>query len=300
MKKILLLIVLLTMVNISSSAKNTALIIGIGDYNYEETGWPAIHGNNDVQLLAERFLSKGFHVVTLKDASATKTNIMASLIDLVADASNDDIIYLHFSGHGQPVADMNEDEEDGLDQSFVCYDACFSTRYNFEDKPYMGQNHLIDDEIFPILNQLKARVGDKGQIIIAFDSCFSGGADRGDAIDDGPADGDVEFITYTRGSCDEFCANETSQEYLSNIVMPDDYAVGGGSVLVISACPRDKKNFECKEKESGICYGSLSYCISKMLDNNLPFDQWEEFFTSKKFREYQIFRFSQRPVVDIH
>lgn len=300
MKRFLLLTMLLIMLNISASAKNMALIIGIGEYNYEATGWPAIHGNNDVQLLEERFLSKGFQVVTLKDANATKTNIMSALADLVLQAGSNDIIYLHFSGHGQPVADMNNDEEDGLDQSFVCYDACFSTRYNISDTPYMGQNHLIDDEIFPILNHLKSIVGSKGQVIIAFDSCFSGGADRGDAVDEGPSDGDVDFITYTRGSCDEFCANETSQEYLSTIVAPDDYEVGGGTVTVISACPRDRKNFECKEKESGICYGSLSYCISKMLDNNLPFDQWEDFFTSKKFREYQIFRFSQRPVVVSH
>ena len=34
-----------------------------------------------------------------------------------------DIVYLHFSCHGQPVEDLDGDEKDGWDESIVPYDA---------------------------------------------------------------------------------------------------------------------------------------------------------------------------------
>ena len=122
------------------AAKNTALLIGIGNYNTKSTGWSVIHGNNDVALL-EKKLNTQHHVKT-------------ALSNLVANAKSGDVIYLHFSGHGQLIEDLNLDEQEELDQSFVCYDACFSSNYQSGGKSYRGQNHLIDDELFPYLNQL--------------------------------------------------------------------------------------------------------------------------------------------------
>lgn len=81
---------------------------------------------------------------------------------LVGAVSAGDVVYLHFSGHGQLVADMNNDEQEDFDQSFVCYDACFSPNYKVSGKSYRGQNHFIDDELFPFLNDLKRKVGKKG------------------------------------------------------------------------------------------------------------------------------------------
>ena len=44
------------------SAKNTALLVGVGNYNPTATGWSVIHGNNDVTLLESKLKAKGFKV----------------------------------------------------------------------------------------------------------------------------------------------------------------------------------------------------------------------------------------------
>ena len=246
-------------------AKNTALLIGIGNYNPTATGWSKIHGNNDVSLLESKLKSKGFSVSHLTDGNATKNNIKAALTKLVGAVSAGDVVYLHFSGHGQLVADMNNDEQEDFDKSLVCYDACFSPNYKVSGKSYRGQNHFIDDELFPFLNNLKRKVGKKGLVIVVFDTCYSGGADRGEQIDDPDPESDVEW-----------------QERR------------------ISACESDKRNYECKERHSGRKYGSLSYCIGKMLDRNIPMAQWGDYFRTQKYKTLRIFRPSQNPVVEIH
>ena len=121
-------------------AKNTALLIGIGNYNPTATGWSKIHGNNDVSLLESKLKSKGFSVSYLTDGNATKNNIKAALTKLVGAVSAGDVVYLHFSGHGQLVADMNNDEQEDFDQSFVCYDACFPPIIRYQAK-------VIEDKI---------------------------------------------------------------------------------------------------------------------------------------------------------
>lgn len=298
--KLLILLVILLSSCFFAEAKNRALLIGIGNYNTQATGWGKLSGDNDVDLLEGKLKSKGFTVSILKDNQATKNNVKTALLNLVSSTKAGDEIYIHFSGHGQLVEDMNNDEPDGLDQSFICYDACYSPKYTIGGTAYKGQNHLIDDELFPYLNQLKSKVGSKGRIIIAFDSCYSGGADRGEINDDPETDSEVEFTTVTRGTNDEFLANKTTKPYLSSIKAPAQYKVKGGEIIVISACERNKKNYETKEKHSGKGYGSLTYCVSKLLDNNIPMSDWEDFFSSKKYKSYKIFRSTQHPVVERH
>ncbi len=281
-------------------AKNTALLIGIGNYNPTATGWSKIHGNNDVSLLETKLKSKGFSVSHLTDGNATKNNIKAALTKLVGAASAGDIVYLHFSGHGQLVADMNNDEQEDFDQSFVCYDACFSPNYKVSGKSYRGQNHFIDDELFPYLNNLKRKVGKKGQVIVVFDTCYSGGADRDEQTDDLDPESDVEWSETTRGTDDEFPVNSSATTYLRSITKPSNYSSNGGNITIICACESDKRNYECKERHSGRRYGSLSYCIGKMLDSNIPMAQWGDYFRTQKYKTLRIFRPSQNPVVEIH
>ncbi len=87
--------------------KNTALLIGIGNYDTDSTGWSVIHGNNDVSLLVPKLKKEGFIVSHLIDKKATKKNIITALSNLVNSASSGDIIYIHFSGHGQLFNDLN-------------------------------------------------------------------------------------------------------------------------------------------------------------------------------------------------
>ena len=299
--RILLIITMIFSVGFAGiNATNRALLVGIGNYNTNATGWAEIHGNNDADLLKKKLSAKGFTVNVLKDKQATKKNIKTALSNMVASTKSGDVVYIHFSGHGQLVEDVSGDEIDGFDQSFVCYDACSTPRYTVGGKAYNGQNHFIDDELFPFFSQLKSKVGSKGRVIVAFDSCYSGGADRGVTTDEAEEDSDVEFSETVRGAKDEFMAEGASKTYLRSIKGPGQYSSSGGELIVISACQRDRKNYECTEKHSGKNYGSLTYCIGKMLDNNIPMSQWADFFTTKKYKSYKTFRDSQRPVVEKH
>ena len=286
-------------ITISSCAKNTALLVGIGAYDGKTTGWTVIHGNNDVSLLSSKLKKKGFSIKTLTDKQATKANVTKALKSLVTNATSGDVIYLHFSGHGQLIDDLNKDEASSFDQSFVCYDACFSSNFNFGGKKYRGQNHLIDDEIFPYLNDLKGKVGPKGQIIVVFDSCYSGGADRNGNSEVQPEDSEVDWLNTTRGTDDEFPANKVTTPYLSTIKAPGKYT-GQGQLLIISACESEERNSECKDRYSGKAYGSLSYCIGKLLDMKIQFTDWFSFFNDKKYNSLKIFRPSQHPAIERH
>lgn len=281
-------------------AKNTALLVGIGNYNPKSTGWSVIHGNNDVALLEKKLKTKGFSVSHLIDGDATKSKIKSALSNLVASVKTGDVVYLHFSGHGQLIQDMNQDEQEAFDQSFVCYDACFSPKYKSGGRPYRGENHLIDDELFPYLNKLKRKIGSKGNLVVVFDTCYSGGADRGEQTDEPDPDSEVDWIDTTRGTDDEFQVNNTAETYLRTIKKPGNYFADGGHITIISACESDKRNYECKERHSGRKYGSLSYCIGKMLDKDIPMTQWATFFSGKKYKVLRIFRPSQNPVVETY
>jgi hypothetical protein len=296
--KLLVILCIVFSCTLSVSAKKTALIIGIGNYDTAATGWSVIHGNNDANLLSSKLRSKGFVVSTLIDKQATKAGIVSSLNALIESACAGDEVYLHFSGHGQLIQDMNHDEDDDFDQSFICYDACFSPRYKINGKSYIGQNHLIDDELFPMLNQLKQKVGSKGELVVIFDSCYSGGADRGEMEDDPDPDSEVEWLDTCRGTDDEFAVNKNVETYLRKITKPSFYATSGGHITVISACESDKRNYECKEKHSGKRYGSLSYCVAKLLDKGIKLSQWYDYFNAKRYTSMKIFRPSQKPVIE--
>lgn len=285
---------------LSLNAKNVALIVGIGDYNTKATGWSVIHGNNDAILLGNKLKKHGFSVTSLTDKQATKANIEKALNTLSASIHAGDVVYLHFSGHGQLIEDMNNDEQEDFDQSFICYDACFSPKYKVSGTSYRGQNHLVDDELFPYLNTIKKKVGKSGRVMVIFDTCYSGGADRGEMTDEPDPESEVEWVETTRGTEDEFQINRSAKTFLRNLKKPGNYTTKGGVITIISACESDKKNYECKEKHSGRRYGSLSYCIGKMLDKNIPMSQWNSYFRAEKYKSLKIFRPSQSPVIETH
>ncbi len=120
-KKIIYCILILLSCCILTHAQNKrALLIGISQYG-NNTGWKNIHGANDVDLM--KSVLNGFSIRELKNANATYDNIIKELNYLSKKTKEGDIVYIHFSGHGQPFEDINGDEQDGWDESFAPFDA---------------------------------------------------------------------------------------------------------------------------------------------------------------------------------
>ncbi len=142
-----------------------ALLIGISDYKspaMQDLGGPI----NDIakmeHLLVTRFGFPGENITKLIDAEATRRRILTALRKIVSETSARDVIYIHYSGHGSQVKDLNGDEDDGVDETLVPHDGRTP-----------GVADIVDDEIDAILSQLKT-----DDVVIVLDSCHSGTGTR--------------------------------------------------------------------------------------------------------------------------
>jgi hypothetical protein len=140
-----------------------ALLIGVDDYK----AVPGLMGAvNDVVTLRETLRNRwGFddrHIETIANAAATRAGILAALERLVRSAGPNDVVYVHYSGHGSQVRDRNGDEPDGLDETLVPHDGRTS-----------GVRDIVDDELDALFARLRA-----GSALIVLDSCHSGTATR--------------------------------------------------------------------------------------------------------------------------
>ncbi|MDE5874860.1 MAG: hypothetical protein K2H15_04360, partial [Muribaculaceae bacterium] len=101
-----------------------------------------------------------------------------------------------------------------------------------------------------------------------------------------------EFI---RGSSDIFHPSDKS--YLLTIPTPQGFKAGCPTA-VITACLENERNFEVKI--NGKYYGSLSYCISLLLRNDVPLHQWIPYFQSGAFRSSNCFQPFQHPSITLY
>ena len=125
-------IIALILFAIQVSANNRwAIVVGISNYP-KETGWGKISGVADVDIVIPMLKQNGFNennIITLTDKQATKKGIEAAFDNLANQVKSGDVIYFHFSGHGQLITDLNNDERDeygdliGYDTALIPYDA---------------------------------------------------------------------------------------------------------------------------------------------------------------------------------
>lgn len=155
-----------------------ALVIGIGEQ--EDCSWVNINGDKDVPYVKEMLIRFGYNdITTLINKQATKAGIVSAFKKLTRRCKEGDMIYIHFSGHGQQVTDVNGDEwPDTLDEAWIPYDAYLK----YDAKHYKGENHLIDDEINTLLTNIRNRIGPDGALLVVVDACHSGGSTRGEDI----------------------------------------------------------------------------------------------------------------------
>lgn len=147
----------------SHSGVKRALLIGINRY----AAVPSLKGAvNDVMTMKEVLIQRwGFdpvNIAMLIDEQATRDNMTAALENIVRDANAEDTVYIHYSGHGSQVQDLNGDEADGLDETLVP-----------QNGRTPGVRDIVDDELGELLSKLRTR-----NVLIVLDSCHSGTATR--------------------------------------------------------------------------------------------------------------------------
>lgn len=280
------------------SAENRALLVGIGKYDTRNTGWSEIHGDNDVDMLTKCLISNGYkegNIKCLKNQEATKASIVKALKELAAQCRPGDMVIFHFSGHGQPLSDLNGDEKKKpFDEAIVPYDACRTRRYKVENLHYNGENHLTDDELNYLLNDIKKRLGKKGYLFVSFDACYSEGLEMAKSMIE---QSDVKKIGPIRGTADVLKISRDSK--VARNPMPKEFAKGA-TMTVVSACRDYERNYEYREQITKRLYGSLSYCMKKLIESGLSLNKWQSFFDEEKYREWDIFMSQQHPTITIY
>lgn len=264
----------------AESQTKRALVIGVGQYP-EESGWCIIHGDNDVPLISDALIQKGFSsdkIVSLINEQATKKNIIKKFNQLIEQSHLNEVIYIHFSTHGQQVTDIDGDEEDGLDEAIIPFDA----RKAFVKGVYEGKNHLIDDEVYKLLSALRAKIGKTGTLVVVIDACHSGDSTRGN---DNPNDSII-----VRGTNEVFQMGVNRSSFAKSIKKID--------WVEISATQSYQNNYEYKVNDS--YYGSLSYAIKLTLPGLTGNENFSDMFKTiqKKREEMNVSRYPQRPMIE--
>jgi len=147
-----------------------ALVIGISNYAEVED---LDYASRDAMALADWLSSTGVpddHVRVLTDGedgvfqSATLLSVREGLGWLRRQADEDDLVLVHFSGHGYQGADDNGDEADGVDEFLALQDTRTAAR---------DDTALRDDEFGRFLDRIASN-----HVLVLFDSCYSGGLSR--------------------------------------------------------------------------------------------------------------------------
>ena len=224
-------LLLFSSVQLSAQTKR-ALVIGVGEQ--ADKSWAKINGDKDVPYVQKMLQNAGYKDIrTLVNKQATKTGIISTFKKLTSQCSVGDIVYIHFSGHGQLVTDVNGDEDDGWDEAWIPYDAYL----RYDEKRYKGEKHLIDDEINPLLTAIRNKIGDSGKLLVVVDACHSGDSTRGDDIDETVRGVKNEFVIPIKRSG---TARKAPEQWLT-----------------LSACKDYQLNQEMKNPKAG----KLTYAL---------------------------------------
>ena len=202
-------------------------------------------------------------VTTLVNRQATKVGIVRAFKRMTASCKHGDVVYIHYSGHGQQMTDVHNDEKDGLDECWIPYDACRKA-----SATYHGEKHLTDDELNVYLNAIRNKIGAKGKLLVVIDACHSGDGTRGedDEIVRGVEDTLVVDSQNARGLYETF-------EEIKSFFMGDNSKENVINTkakplaerwITISACRSDQVNVEMKSP----AVGKLTYALWKELKNS--------------------------------
>lgn len=225
-----------------------ALLVGINKYaKLKEGEW--LEGcHNDIisveSVITERFGFDKEHVTVLLDEQATADGLRAGMKKLVEkiqarpDRASPAQVLFYFSGHGsrvldQPEGDPDCDSEDGFDSTLVVYD---SERQG-------SDSDIRDDELNKFAHAICK--GGKAELLIALDSCHSGGGARG--------------ITKFRG-IDRNLDRQSAATLKNRKTFPKNLPEG---TVFLSACQSNQK--EPEYDVEGKKYGLFSYHFTRLL-----------------------------------
>jgi hypothetical protein len=249
-----------------------ALLIGIEDYPH----LPKLHGCvNDVRLMKE-ILQENFgfpeaNITLLANEQATRDAILKAFDQLIDNLGTDDIVVLHYAGHGGMLTDLEGDEPSGLDSTIQPYDT----------EGYTPDNQgkcldISDDELALKLDAMGARTR---FITLIMDCCHSGTITR-DALG---AQG--RSTPPDRRTPEQLAA--VGRLPVPGVGAAGPVAAGPSGWLpltekyvVISGCRDEEIAYEYRPPEGGgaVTHGALTWFLSHQLRQAHPGSTYRDVF----------------------
>lgn len=172
------------------------------------------------------------------EAETTREGLLRSFGDLVNATQEGDIVYVHYSGHGDQVPDKDGDEPDGYDETLVPADLSPS-----------GDNQILDEEVGAFIDKLMAKK--PASVTLIFDCCHSGTISRGPKVRRIPND-------FWKGERPQLAIRARGQERSGGMVAPGRTT----RLVMMSAARSDQPAFETVQ---GDAMGSFTYGMVKAL-----------------------------------
>jgi hypothetical protein len=140
----------------AAKPKGSSLHIGLNRVDPTHyLGWKGelVACENDARDMETIAKGQGFATQSLLTKAATSTALLDAIEKAAKELIEDDFFLLTYSGHGGQINDVNNDEPDGLDETWVLYD-----------------RELVDDELYAMWSRFRPGV----RVFVLSDSCHSG------------------------------------------------------------------------------------------------------------------------------
>ena len=217
-----------------------ALLIGI---NYYGTSAELRGCINDVKNMRKYLLTRGYrksdiHILTEKSPEKpTHDNIVKYILELL---KGDGQLFLHYSGHGSWLKDVNGDEKDGRDEALVPLD-------------YSSAGLITDDQLRGLLSFIRP----DAKLSVVLDCCHSG------------TGLDLAFTLHEYTNVQRKLENKQMRWVREKkFTMRKDrrYSATPGEVVMISGCL--DKQYSYDAYQSGEFQGAMTCCLLENLKDN--------------------------------
>ena len=229
-----------------------ALLIGISDYPHLPPHQQLPGCSNDVTLLND-LLSKRFgfakrNISCLRDKQATRDGIFKAFQNLIASVKKDDVVVIHYSGHGSYIRDKTKGA--GWTETIVPYDSGRkpSNRPSTDIKDIEISERLLE----PLVRKTPF-------VTLLFDSCHSGSILRdgfGMAVRGIDPDGEVRI---NRDIESAMISGWVPQIPAFRDLTPERYTL-------LAACRANEKAAEISI--NGTPYGAFTYHLCNIINES--------------------------------
>jgi len=279
-----------------SHAENHALLIGIGNYKQRTLEGPAYDVAALTEVLIKHYDFKRANVRKLVNQEAGKFRILSEMQQLVQISRPGDRVFIYFSGHGT----SRRDELLSLPlphASGALVPADFKWDSNQSIEAQVSQLIVGKRDLRPILAQLDQ----DRQVLVVFDTCFSGNTVRG--IGEPKLAGVSRYIPLDSKSV--FSAEQHIGSFAENLQPDEPYPYQ--NTFYISA---STENETAKDIRTDLLYlyptidgnphGVLTDSLLRVLGGQTPVDtnnddRWSQFELYKAVRSEVQRRFRQTP-----